>query len=623
MRVWSIFLAFLICGLFFFSTDTRAKITRGSDLDIRILYDNSGSMFPGYRLEGGVGKSQSGALFFHEYPEFRGWLKNLISSQGQINGKRISITAFTEHELKEILPPTFREDVDGEKILQAFENLKKTDGKFRWGNYTYLTENLEKFIQGFEGVVWLITDNIIEREGTDSYQDIEKFFTILRDRYEYKSVHLYKYPFEDVGRGQESNLAIYAILLSPHEIDTSVLEYFDEKFDGLAELFTEEEHLKLKDLAVRTSGWEGKIKVDVEGKKGNLIFHERAEVKLKFEGGVRSYLTHHTIDSGARYRMSVEGPFIPDPKAKKEFGVKAIPSSKFMEIEGTLVSPIAPRGYRNLEKIIKSKEPITIPFRRSGIISFIKSARGVKVEYRGKIRFSLYNVKITLERSRLAGIFGIDQACSVFDIQDVRVIRPEPRTVKQRFSLETGSGRGIFLLILLLLLLLPLGFLIWYFLQKKPCRIRVDQKRDTISFSPLGTHPVRCEGRVVGVVKRGLGKDFTFSPIQGFADITVTPGSQTGKYNATVQNRTFAVSIEPLMGGTVNTGGGQGASGGQTGPGPTSGSRSGGSRFRRPGPGGQSEPEPGPRRESGGGPTGGSTPPPSGGGRRFKKPGVK
>ena len=608
MKKQGMLLVLLWCSLFLISTNADAKITQTDYLDIRILYDNSGSMHPGYRLEGGTRRSQLGVGFFHEYPEFREWLNKLIFSQGELNGKTVSLTVFTEHELTEILPPTSREDINHEKIVEAFETLKRGE-QFRYGMHTYLKENLEKFVSGFEGVVWLITDNIIEREGTDSHEDILSFFRILRDKYEYKSVHLYKYPFEDVEQGQDSNLAIYGILVSPDVVDTAVIEHFDRKFVSLKELFAGHEHLKLKDLSVNPLELDGDIKVDILESKGGL-FLESQKVRLRLDGEIRSNLTQHTVrcdeEECAKYKIEVQGPFTPDPKARKEFGVRGIPSSRFMKVERSLSGPISPAGSQQVTKIISSKKPITISMKRSGIVAFIKSAFGMRVRYNGNVRFSLYDIKLKLERSYLAGIFGIDQASSVFDIQDIKEITVKPRLVRQKFYLETGSSKGIFLLILLLLLLLPLGFLVWFLLQKQQCRIKVDQKSSVIPFRPFGSHSVTDDGKILGTVRRGFGKDYTFSPMTGVAGLTVKPRAESGKYDITMQNKSIILLIEPLGRGTVKTGGSQ------TGPTAGSGPRPGSGPVPRPGAG-PGSPSPGPPPSSG-------RPSPGG---RFKRPPLK
>ncbi len=546
---------FLIIGIFFV-TPVHAKITIQDDIDIRILYDGSGSMYPGYQLpgKGGTSKSRSGVGFFHEYPEFRKWFKEVIASQSQLNGKNVSLSVFIENELVEILPPTPREQITLQTITDAFEKLRKPDKKFRWGQTTYLTENLENFVMDFEGVVWLVTDNIIEtNEKEHDYNDILSFFQSLKQRDDYYAVHLFKYPFEDMEKKQKANLAIYGILVSPEKIEPAVVEYYDIKFKRLKKLFPGQEYLKLKDLSVNPLELEAPLSVEIIQKKGSLFtFKERQTIQLKLDGKIQSNLTQHTVTS-ADYRIAVSGPFVPDAKSKKDYGVIGISSGKFKEITGSLAIPIPPLKTQQLKKIIPSKEPITIDLQK-GIVSFVKSAFGMRVKYTGKVRFSLYNVKVKLDRGRIAGIYGIDKASSVFDFQDVNEINVRPRLVEKSFYLETGSLKGLILLLLLVLVLVPIGLMVWFLLQKSQCRVRVDQDTKIIPFMRFGSHSVAHEGKPVGTIKRGFGNDYTFNPVRG-PGLTVNQ-QEPGNYDVTLRGKSFALTIEPVGGGTVKTGSG-------------------------------------------------------------------
>jgi hypothetical protein len=543
-----IFFTALFSWLFLFSADCHAKITGVKDMQVRILYDNSGSMYPGYRLEGQK-KSRLGARFFYEYPEFRECLAEMISSQRQFDAKHVSITVFTEHELTEILPPTRPDQIDQAAIAGAFEKLKDPSGRFRWGQYTYLTENLEKFIRGFEGVVWLITDNIIDtREGTPDNQDILNFFRILNEKPEYHAVHLFKYPFADSSKDLNSNLAIYGMLVSPGPVATETAAFFDPKFVRLKSLFPGNEHLKLKDLSVNPIELETPIDVEILEKKVGL-FSENQKVRFSLKGLIRSNLTQHTITSGD-YRIAVEGPFIPDQKAVKEFGVKPIRSSEFKEIRDQIKKTISPRGVRQIEKSISSSIPVSLSIQR-GIVPFIRSAFGMKAVYKGKARFSLYNVKVKLERGYLAGIYGIDQASSVFDFQDVKEIDVKSRTVPLEFTLTTGSAKGIFLLFILLAILALFGVLLWLLFQRERCRIRADQASNIVAFSRFGSHHLVHSGRLIGIIRRGFGKVYTFHPSRMTAGLEVTPRTDEGFYDVKLKAENFLVSIEPLNGGTV------------------------------------------------------------------------
>lgn len=553
MKIIRILFMLLFCSIIIISANADAKITQLSELSIRILLDNSGSMYPGYRLVDNQGKSATGVQWFYEYPEFREWLQKVIFAQGRLNGKDVSLTVFNNRDLIEILPPTPREQITTQTLTDAFNKLGK------YGQYTYLNANLDNFTNGFEGVTWMITDNIIEtREGTHDNRDIINFFQSLNEKNKYRSVHLYKYPFEDVSQNQKSALAIYGILVSPEDVDDSVLEYFDRKFVKFKELFPGQgyRHLKLKDLRVNPLSLEGgivvnKIKIKLLDSPANT-FRVNQIVRLRLEGKIRSNLTQHTVIS-ADYRIEVKGPFKPSPKAKKEYGVKAIPSSNFKVVKGKLTSAIPPLGTQKLTKIISSKIPLTLE--TQGFVAFIKSALGLNVKYTGKIKFSLNNVKVKLERTHLAGIYGIDQASHVFDFQDIDEIKAKPHSFKKSFSLMTGTGRGVLLFIILLLILAPIIFLVWFLLQKDKCRIKIDQNENTILFRRLGSHNIKHDGESIGSVRRGIGKDYTFTQNRGLANLdTEQLSSDTGaaRLNVELKGKKFGLAIEPVKGGTVN-----------------------------------------------------------------------
>lgn len=550
MRKRSIALIILGAFLLFFTyTAAQAKITLQSHLEVRILYDGSGSMYPGYRIgPGHTPKSRSNVGFFHDYPDFLHKLTQLIALQTRFNGNQVSMTVFIEDQLRQILPPTHPDQINQQLIVNAFDQLKK----MKWGQHTYLTENLKQFVNGFEGVVWLVTDNIIDTsDNTPDSRDIYNFFLSLRDNPHFHAVHLFKYPFKDLEKNADSNLAVYGILVSPDTIAPVVVEYFDDKFAGVKELFPGQEHLKLQDLSINPIELEAPIIVELINSKRDGWFRERQKVRLILDGRIRSNLTHHTIKKGARYRIAVQGPFTPDKASRQEFGVEPIASNRFEAIEGRLQIPIPPLRTQKLKKIITSKEPITIDL-APGFISFIKSAFGMRVKYTGNVSFALYDLNVKLERDRLAGIYGIDEAAKVFDIQDVKTIHVEPRKVPKVFYLQTGSGKALFVVLLALLLLAVVGFLVWVLVQTSQCRIKIDQNSKTVAFRRFGTHVISHEGAIIGTVKRGFGKEYRLAPSRGVAHLTISQNEKDpGKFQVNLKGKSFIILIEPVDGGLV------------------------------------------------------------------------
>lgn len=267
-------------------------INRQSPIDVRILYDNSGSMYPGYRLEGGARRNRAKVAFFYEYPEFREWLSRLVKEQSKFNADTVSLSVFTESEITQILPSSNSYIDTGTKdIANAFESLRGPNGMYVWGKYTSLTENLEAITKDFNGVLWLITDNIIvTREVKPDTQDILNFFKALNHNSKYRSVHLYKYPFRDVEKGQKSNLAIYGILVSSKEVDQKAISYFDENFIQMKQLFPSHEHLKLKDLSINPVSLEAPARVEIISASESLL-EENQVLRIHVRGKIQSNLT--------------------------------------------------------------------------------------------------------------------------------------------------------------------------------------------------------------------------------------------------------------------------------------------------------------------------------------------
>jgi len=537
-----------------FSSASEARITANQPLDIHILYDNSGSMYPGYRPDSGRTKNQTGARFFREYPEFRAWLQDFVARQSILNGGTIAISAFTSEDsfsprdVREVHPRVPLDQFDVDTALDAIDG---------WGKATFLSESLTELTRDFEGLVWLITDNIVQNGREEPDLGVKNFFRMLNREDRYRSVHLFKLPFDDRSHSLHSDLAIYGILVSSEELPQGLAGEYDRKFreqfrtarrrasSSSVPLFPHEEHLKLKDLSVAPFDlyFKPQVVVEVISTK-KYLFYENQTVLLRLEGDVRSNLTQHSVTGGS-YKIEAVGAFEPDASSQKSFGVAAIPSALFTTATGVLIQKIPPTGSLPLRVELRSREPVTL--RTSGLSAWIKSAfLGVQAEYRGRVRMSFDGVQVRFERDRMAGIFGVEQTTDVFDFEDVRRIRAEPAFASATFKLQGSGLRVVSVLIPLLIFLVLLGLALWLLLRKESYRITVGDTQATVALRRFGSYRVQHQHYFLGRLTRWFS-GFSFSPNARQPEVQIESTGVEGSYRARIKDvGVLPILIEPL-----------------------------------------------------------------------------
>jgi hypothetical protein len=484
--------------------------TPDASLAVRILYDNSGSMYPGYRPPGASGRQtreQLGVHFIYQLPDFAAWLDSLVARQSALGGETVGMWTFTSDgpfqpgDIQEVRPavslPAFR----AEDAVSRFPH--------RPGNNTYLTETLTAFTRGFTGVVWLITDNIVETNGGQPDAGVQRFFETLAQSSEYRSVHLYKQSFRE--NGQTATLAVYGIVVSKDEIPNETLAHYDRVF---RDLFPGSEHLKLKNLSIEPLTLHADLQLVVDdADRGEL--QEGQSVQLALQGEIRSHLTQHSVTSG-RYELAIASPFVPEPWAQRDLGAQSISSEVFETADGKIDAEIPPNGTRRVQAVLRSTQGIS--FAPSGIVEWLRLAwNGAAVRYTANVRMSLDHVRVRLERQEMAGIFGIDRASSIFSFQDVTSLPGiRPTVVPVSLVLRTGSSRTAILLAVLALLLTIAGGAALVLTRKQAFRIAISGTPETlVALRRLGTHNVYCEGRLLGRLSRGLLAGYDFHPVPG------------------------------------------------------------------------------------------------------------
>lgn len=566
--------------------DGWAAISTGGPLRVRILYDNSGSMYPGYTPPGTAGrktKSELGARYYYEDPEFQGWLGDFVASQTILDGGTVGMWTFTSNGA---FTPDGIKQVHDEVPIAKFDAARATRNfPSESGQTTYLTETLDHFSRGFEGLVWLITDNIVETGTGEPDQGVEKFFLALRDNPKYQSVHLFKHSFQ----GSSSALAIYCVLVSQSPVSDSTLAYYDRKFrsnfrfanrrkgDPPQQLFPGREHLKLRNLKI--NALELVLEAIINDPKAGSV-EEGQKVHLRLTGAIKSYLTQHAVISG-HYHVEFIQDFAPESWARRDLGAHDISSRSFSAVDGEINSSIPPNGTLDINAILQSSQPIS--FAPKGLGAWIRLAlKGAAVKYTGRVQISFQDVNVKLERAQMAGIFGIDKASRIFDFQDVKSIPVDSSDAEADFTLRTAYPRTLLLLILLLILAVVVGLLAAFLGRKQWYRVRISGTPERlIPLRRLGSYPIVHEGQTLGRLTRGISGDYDFAANAGSAAFAITPTRQADTWDVRFRDGGGCqLTIEPQGGSAKKKpSGGANADPGRPAP-PTGGPPAGGA----PGP---------------------------------------
>lgn len=535
-------------------------VTDEALLEVRVLLDNSGSMYPGYVPAGNPGtrKSHSGAKFYYEYPEFQGWLADFVACQEILGGQFISAKAFTtkgsfrDSDLQVVQPRARLAEFDPARMAAALHQLG-------YGQHTYLTESLEHFTRGFDGLVWLITDNVVETSRGTPDQEVVRFFKALRDENTYQSVHLFKLPFTDQRARQSGALAIYGIRVAPRPLAREVLARFDMKMRSQflpasrragnppGDLFPGHEHRKLKDLSIDALELTPPpLQVEwIESR--NPVANEDRKVLVELHGEIHSHLTQHSVTQG-EYTLTPVSAFVPEAWAARELGVEPIAPQSFSVVSTPLRFAIPPNGVQAIKESIPSRADVHIS--THGLWAWLRMAfKGAIVDYSGTAEISFSKLKIDLERSRMAGIFGIDKASPIFDIQDVQKLDIPTTRATIHLALRTSSRRSVLLGLLLLVLGLPLAVALWLLSRRETYRIRVSDQTSIVALHRLQRHDIFFQGHRLGTLSRNLAGHPVFSPHQESVGVTVEPARSSAAYDVRLRDGgSYQLTIEPLNG---------------------------------------------------------------------------
>jgi len=504
----------------------------GSPIPVRILYDNSGSMYPGYTPPGSPGrrtKADLGVHYFHEYPQFRQWLNDFVRLQGRVDAGSVGMWTFTSgqsfapSDIKQVHAEVAPRDFSIDSAMQHFPTTT--------GQNTFLTETLVEFTRGYTGLVWLVTDNIVETGTGEPEAGVARFFRTLNERPEFRAVHLYKYTFADEATGQRAALAVYAILVSPGPVSSAALVHYDRKFEedmrnaegAAGRLFPGGEHLKLKDLRVGAIELRATLKLHVE-KPGNEIYKEGDLARLDLDGTIKSYLTHHSVTSG-QYALSIVTPMLPAGAARRDFGAQPLAGEMFDSSSGEILREIQPGETLPVTAVLKSKEPIRLA--PHGLGQRLRLALKIaEIDYAGTVRMTFTDVHVRLRREHMAGIFGIDQASRIFDFQDVPTLDVNPSESPVGFRLRTSMNRGWVLLAIVALLGALVGVAVFALTRTQLFDVKVGAAAsEPVALARMRSHSVKHGSDVLGNLSRDFSGAYRFTATTGNAAITVTPAA--------------------------------------------------------------------------------------------------
>ncbi|MCG8455096.1 MAG: hypothetical protein MI919_02365 [Holophagales bacterium] len=536
------------------------EITIESRLEARILLDNSASMFPGYAPPGRSGPTlaESGGRYYVQYPELAGWVNDFVAAQTILGVRSVSLAAFTSTGAFE---PSDVRFLHRSSPLASFD-LSRIRGQLPPpGKHTYLAESLQQATRGFEGILWLITDNIVEDRRGVPDEGVARFFRTLADRKQYRSIHLFKLPFADLVRGKPGNLAIYGILVSPRDVDGNVQRYFDNKLRGdflraprrgsAGSLFPHKAYWKLKDLSVGALELEVRPTLEVEiVQQDRNLFRERKMVHLSLQGSVTSRLTQHRVTAGS-FRIVPRGPFRPEGKAGEDYGLEEVPADHF-EGRTSSLPRIPPRQSVSIQAELRSNRPI--PLETRGLGAWLRSAsRGLQVTYRGQAEARFQDLVAEFDRSQMAGIFGADIAPEIFRIPTRIVIDDEiSNTAPIEFQLTSGYGRQLlFVLLFLLFAALAVGAYFFLFRTAK-YRVAVGGNERILALQRGRARHVEHQGVRLGRLRRTITGASHFEPNRRSAGLEVKPSGTRGRYDVTLRDQgNLVLEIAQIGGGPV------------------------------------------------------------------------
>jgi len=533
-----------------------------------LLYDGSKSMYPGYKANGE--RQHERLAFFHKRPDFASWLLKFLATQSDRFGSdKITLSAFynvgSKPDVRNVPMRTFKDSGEINRLSDAvdspsvFAPLVKAQEREDVGMFTYLKESLEQAANGFEGVIWLVTDNVVEGLSKPDEADLDDLFKMIMGDKRYRAAHVYSFPYEY--EGKKGVLAFYGFLVSGEEADKAILEHLDRIFNDLTQGFPKQRHLKLKDLSTRAMASELEYSARIAD-AATATAQNGQGLHISYRATVRSLLTQHSVESGSCTVVSEK--FQPSEDAVAAYGVEPLPDEWLPTDMQALPGIIEPGGTQVVEGKLDKKGEIRLPgMDASAMRRWVET--GKPIIYKGTFRVTFSDLAIRFEPQQLEEVYGMSRALAVFGINaQLRTLTPQVVVEEKTIAISPPPAPGVNWVLPLVLLLILAALAVALLLLARPSRYRVSVSgtSNLVSLRPLCVFRVRHGETALGSLRRLMNKDFQFMPTQGVFGFTIERQLNPGAWRAVVNRPNenpleIPILIESLDGGKDKSGSGQ------------------------------------------------------------------
>ena len=490
---------------FFFGSAPAQGLAAGKPFPVKILVDLSKSMYPGYRDAEPVRERR----FVNAIPEFRDWFAGLARSLEGLNASSVEVLGFATDEGRR---PADRAIQLQPPVKPAEFNKDQTFSKWiHSGLQTDLDRNLRALTGGFEGVVFLLTDNRVESGTASEEQATEAFFRSIKEEERFRAVHLYRYDLKDPVSGRTLSLAAYGLVVSAAPLDDAAAMAFESAFrsTGLLACF-HGVHVKLRPLDVKP------VTLDVRflaTSQGGSRFVENEPMKLMFQGRI----TNNTLYAlnGGTLSISLEGGFQPrDRRQARDFGLETLPAALFRVSQPAKIPPVPPGETVRLSRPIVL-DTAGIPLSVKGLWKWLaKAAFGLEVPFVGTGVIRARDLEFQLTREgfeKLAGIYGAESLQRVFRVNETKTVRlARPDRFPIAFRLKGDPRLGLVVVLLVLAVAVPAGVGLCLLARKAPVMVCLGERQQFYNLRRMSSMPVRFGDHELGSVGRGLFSGFSF-----------------------------------------------------------------------------------------------------------------